>query len=448
MSFSGRTADGQDACCCGLRPWNGRAGDTSTPEYNQVSRLASMTPKFYDFFAGAGLVTLALQDSWQCIWANDIDAKKELVYRQNFGGGWFVRKNIAEVEADELPDGAQMAWASFPCQDLSLAGWRRGLSGERSGTFWHFWRLMNERRQRGAKPPILVLENVVGLLYGDSFTALCEGLAALGMQFGALVIDARHFLPQSRPRVFIVAADADLDVGRFCSPAPEAPWTPPALAKAVNRFPPELSELWRWWTMPIPNAVRPPLDAILEADAHVDRWHTAEETEHILSLMSESHLAKINAARQLRGRHIGFLYRRIRQGVQRAEVRFDGVAGCLRTPQGGSSRQTILIVENGQVRTRLLTPREAARLMGVPDTFVLPPRYSDAYRAMGDGVAVPVVKWLSRHLLAPLARVCPAGSPAGVESQQMVPAFSHAPSRAMHWSPTHGKPSADRTSRA
>jgi DNA (cytosine-5)-methyltransferase 1 len=91
--------------------------------------------------------------------------------------------------------------------------------------------------------------------------------------------------------------------------------------------------------------------------------------------------------------------------AQRAEVRFDEIAGCLRTPGGGSSRQTIIVVHGNKVRSRLLSPREAARLMGLPDEYVLPKNYNDAYRLMGDGVAVPVVSHLSRYLLEPLVQI-------------------------------------------
>jgi DNA (cytosine-5)-methyltransferase 1 len=90
--------------------------------------------------------------------------------------------------------------------------------------------------------------------------------------------------------------------------------------------------------------------------------------------------------------------------MQRAEVRFDDVAGCLRTPGGGSSRQTLLVVHGDFVRSRLLSPREAARLMGLPDTYKLPGRYNDAYHLAGDGLVVPAVSFLSEHLLEPLAR--------------------------------------------
>ena len=86
------------------------------------------------------------------------------------------------------------------------------------------------------------------------------------------------------------------------------------------------------------------------------------------------------------------------QRVQRAEVRFDDVAGCLRVPTGGSSRQTIMIVDGDKIRSRLLSAREAARLMGLPDTYKLPRQYNDAYALCGDGVVVPVVRYLAHFL--------------------------------------------------
>ena len=86
------------------------------------------------------------------------------------------------------------------------------------------------------------------------------------------------------------------------------------------------------------------------------------------------------------------------------KLRFDGIAGCLRTPAGGSSRQTILVVEDGQVRSRLLSPREAARLMGLARRLpAAPGRYNkDAYHVCGDGVSPPVVRHLAAHLIEPI----------------------------------------------
>ena len=96
-------------------------------------------------------------------------------------------------------------------------------------------------------------------------------------------------------------------------------------------------------------------------------------------------------------------YKRTRKTGQMLELRFDGVAGCLRTPEGGSSRQILVVRDSTALKTRLLTARETARLMGAPDSYKLPGSYNDGYRAMGDAVAVPVARWLARYLLAPLA---------------------------------------------
>jgi DNA (cytosine-5)-methyltransferase 1 len=89
--------------------------------------------------------------------------------------------------------------------------------------------------------------------------------------------------------------------------------------------------------------------------------------------------------------------------VQRAEIRYDGIAGCLRTPAGGSSKQLLLVTENGRARLRPLLSREAARLMGLDDSYKLPSAETNALKVVGDGVSVPVVRWLGEHLLAPLA---------------------------------------------
>jgi DNA (cytosine-5)-methyltransferase 1 len=360
--------------------------------------------RFYDFFAGVGMAELALAPPWRCSWANDIDPKKAAIYRANHDPGVFHLGDVAKVDAADLPHGAAMAWASFPCQDLSLAGWRRGMTADRSGTFWAFWRLMRDLHRWGRRPPLIVIENVPGLLYGEDFGGLCEALAALDMQFGALVIDARRFVPQSRPRVFVVAADARLDLaGLTQDQLDESLWIDKRVRNAHERLAAGLQDRWRWWRLPEPT--RPAADAasLIFDDPVGVSWHTAAETGHLVSLMSSTNLAKIERARRQSRRSVGFLYRRTRAGGQRAEVRFDGIAGCLRTATGGSSRQTVVIVEDGSVRTRLLAPREAARLMGLPDTFWLPDRYNDAYHAIGDGVAVPVVAWLGAHLLTPLA---------------------------------------------
>ena len=112
-------------------------------------------------------------------------------------------------------------------------------------------------------------------------------------------------------------------------------------------------------------------------------------------------------AKRRGGRVVGTAYRRTRRDetgrkVQRAEVRFDGIAGCLRTPAGGSSRQAIVVVHGGEVRSRLLSSRETARLMGLPDEYVLPESYNEAYHLTGDGVIVPAVRFLAHEIFEPV----------------------------------------------
>jgi DNA (cytosine-5)-methyltransferase 1 len=153
----------------------------------------------------------------------------------------------------------------------------------------------------------------------------------------------------------------------------------------------------------------PTLVSIVEDQPTLVEWHTPAETRRLLAMMSPRNAAKVRLAQESLGRHVGTLYKRMRKDehgnkVQRAEVRFDKIAGCLRTPSGGSSRQTLVVVDGQRVRSRLLSPREAARLMGLPDTYALPQKYNDGYKLAGDGVAVPIVAHLRRHLFGPLIR--------------------------------------------
>lgn len=366
-------------------------------------------PEFYEFFAGGGMARIGLGAAWRCRFANDIDTKKATAYRANFDGAPELRVcDVASLSTADLPGRADLAWASFPCQDLSLAGSGGGLGAERSGTFWPFWRLMQALATEGRTPPLIVLENVYGALtshHGKDFLAIAEALAQAGYRFGAMVIDAVHFLPQSRPRLFIVGLQDGADIPPGANgEGPEPLWYPPAIQERVSEFSPEVRRRWVWWRLPAPERRERVFADLIEDDPQGVAWHTPEETRRLLSLMTEVNRLKVTAAQAQQRRMVGGVYKRTRGGVQRAEVRFDDVAGCLRTPTGGSSRQTILIIEGQRIRSRLLSPREAARLMGLPESYVLPERYNDAYHIAGDGLAAPVVQHLAKHLLAPMVK--------------------------------------------
>ncbi|MBK6734464.1 MAG: DNA cytosine methyltransferase [bacterium] len=315
------------------------------------------TRTFYEFFAGTGMARLGLKHAWACAWANDNDPRKNSIYRHNFGDAHLDTRSV-DVIADAiaahaadpksvplpLPLGVEMAWASFPCQDLSLAGWQRGMSAGRSGTYWPFWQIMFQLHRMGQRPRIIVLENVRGLLYGENLIGLCESLAALGMRLGALHMDARFFVPQSRPRIFIVAVDALLDISSVSSEKPtEGPWHPRSLQAAYEQLPEELKSRWVWWNIGLPPISPVKVSSIIEphpADVTLD---SQTKTRQLISLMEDRSRQKVRTAKSSTTGAIGFLYKRTRNGQQRAEVRFDGIAGCLRTPKGGSSRQTVLL---------------------------------------------------------------------------------------------------------
>ncbi|MGL6234675.1 MAG: DNA cytosine methyltransferase [Segniliparus sp.] len=367
---------------------------------------------FYEFFAGGGMARAGLGPGWDCLFANDIDPKKAASYAANWTGEQFRTADISTLAAADLPGRAELAWASFPCQDLSLAGAGAGLGGERSGTFWSFWGLVKKLKAEGRAPRIVVLENVVGLLSshaGGDFAAVCSAIASAGYSIGALVADAARFTPQSRPRLFVIAVSKSAPVPRgLVAGEPDPAWHPRGLVRAHARLPENIRRAWNWWALPEPAPRRHVLADLVEAEPTSVQWHAPEQTARLLDTMSPINLAKVEAAKHAACRSVGTVYRRTRAGsggekAVRAEARFDGLAGCLRTPAGGSSRQVLLVVEGGEVRSRLLSPREAARLMGLPDSYLLPERANDAYHLLGDGVVVPVVRFLAEHLVEPLA---------------------------------------------
>jgi DNA (cytosine-5)-methyltransferase 1 len=373
---------------------------------------------FLEFFAGGGMARAGLGESWLCLFANDFDPMKVATYEANWGFGDIQYADVASLALSDLPvQTADLVWASFPCQDLSLAGSYRGLGGERdiartrSGTFWPFWKLIRGLTQEGRAPRAIVLENVYGCLTsrdGKDFAAIASALAESDYQFGAAVIDAAHFVPQSRPRVFFIAfRGGEVVPASLIAEGPQDTWHPAALAKGHAGLAAAAKRHWIWWDIPRPSARNSSFADLVEDAPTTVKWRAAAHTNYILNLMSPLNREKLDDAIRSGRKMVGTVYRRTRpdeHGVsrQRAEVRFDDLAGCLRTPAGGSSRQTILVVEGKSVRSRLLSVREAARLMGLPDDYVLPTRYNDAYHVCGDGVCVPVVRHIAAHVLEPI----------------------------------------------
>jgi DNA (cytosine-5)-methyltransferase 1 len=366
---------------------------------------------FYEFFAGGGMVRAGLGKSWRCLFANDFDPKKTRVYRENWGTSELNTDSIESLVSSDLPGQADLAWASFPCQDLSLAGSGAGLKGDRSGTFRPFWNLMEALVEEKRAPSLIVLENVCGTLnshQGRDFETICRGFVDAGYSLGAIVIDAVLFVPQSRPRLFVIAVKDRLTIPvDLIAAGPLSAWHNKTLRTAYAKLPESVKAKWVWWNLPLPHTRRLSFSDIIEEEPTGTQWFSDHETNRLIGMMSKVNRHKLAKVQQLGRPIIGGVYKRTRRdevgrAVQRAEIRFDNVSGCLRTPVGGSSRQIILIVNGQSVKARLISTRETARLMGLRDSYKLPENYNEAYHLTGDGVVVPVVRHLAKYIFAPI----------------------------------------------
>jgi DNA (cytosine-5)-methyltransferase 1 len=211
-----------------------------------------------------------------------------------------------------------------------------------------------------------VIENVATLATsnrGADLAAILEAIEAAGYRHRHFIVDAVHFVPQSRERIFIIAA-----------------------RRAIPDMPP----------MPHRNTT---LADVVDFDAPC---RSPAETARLVGMMAPRHLANLDAAKA-EGRRMALAgCRRTRSGVQRIELRDDGIAGAVRTAAGGSSLQDLVFVDGVMVKSRKIIKREAARLMGLPESYRLPSGSSEAFDLIGDGVVVPVVAFLEAHVVRPL----------------------------------------------
>lgn len=361
----------------------------------EASRDASAArPRAAEFFAGIGLVRRALEDAgFAVVFANDIEAKKRDMYAANFDAADFVCGDVRDVRGSLVPD-IELATASFPCTDLSLAGNRAGLAGVQSSMFWEFARVLEEMGER--RPGVVLLENVPSFATSHGGADLRGALAKLnelGYSCDLLVLDARRFVPQSRPRLFIVGTAHPQDDDNWASDLR------PAWVRDFASRNPELALHARSLKLP-PMAV-PTLADVVERLAPDDpRWWSFERVgrfEDSLSPIQTDRLARLRSSRRLAW---ASAYRRTRYGRAVWEIREDLISGCLRTARGGSSRQAIVQGGRGEFRVRWMTPREYARLQGAPDYKLEDSvTVNQALFGFGDAVCVPAVAWIARNYL-------------------------------------------------
>lgn len=357
---------------------------------------------FAEFFAGIGLMRIGLEQAgWQIAFANDIDEDKCRMYRSHFGeSAELIMGDIHQLDEQSVPTVA-LATASFPCNDLSLAGSRKGLAGAHSSAFWGFMEVLKKLGSR--KPPIVLLENVTGFLTshdGDDFRSALLALNALGYSVDAFIIDAARFVPQSRQRLFVVGVQGSSPTALRETPTFfESEARPAALADFILWNPEIDWSLRPLPPLPVPNCR---IEQILE-DLPLNHqvWWSRERCDYLLNQMSPKHRSLADSMINGKRTTYGTVFRRVRNGKSMAELRTDGTAGCLRTPRGGSGRQILVAGGNGRFSVRLLTPRECARLMGANE-FVIDVPPNQALFGFGDAVCVPVIEWIARNYLNPV----------------------------------------------
>lgn len=357
-----------------------------------------------EFFAGIGLMRMGLEQAgWKVIWANDIDREKMEMYRGHYSSdaAHFCLGDVHALLPKDIPS-VGLATASFPCNDLSLAGGRKGLAGRHSGAFWGFVRAIEGMGER--KPPLVLLENVAGFLTshrGEDFRDACIALNRLGYAVDAFMIDAALFVPQSRVRLFVVGK-REAPLSAQVREAPvfyQSQLRPRSLADFILNHP-----VIRWSIRelpPIPRRQTTLPDILENLPPGSPLWWSRERAEYLLNQMSEKHRAI--AERMIAGETVsyGTVFRRVRGGRSMAELRVDATAGCLRTPRGGSGRQILFTAGKGRYAVRLLTPRECARLMGADDYRITVP-FNRALFGFGDAVCVPVIRWIAENYLNPV----------------------------------------------
>jgi DNA (cytosine-5)-methyltransferase 1 len=308
--------------------------------------------RFIDLFCGIGGFRIAFEQAGcQCVFSSDWDRFSQKTYAANFGET--PHGDIHQVRSEEVPV-HDILCGGFPCQPFSLAGVSKknslgrahGFSDEKQGNlFFEIARLLEHHR-----PAAFLLENVKNLMShdkGNTFRIIHGTLTKdLGYHVEHRVLDARHWVPQHRERVFLVG---------FREP-----------------------RAFAWPVYPTPPPV---LGGILEEDI---------PGKYTLSAHLWRYLRDYAAKHAAAGNGFGY-----------SLFGPDDVARTLsaRYFKDGSE---ILISRGRGARPRRLTPRECARLMGYPDDFQIPVSDTQAYRQFGNSVAVPVVSALAAEVVKSL----------------------------------------------
>ena len=360
-------------------------------------------PAVAEFFAGVGLVRMALERvGFRVTFANDISPIKQRMYAENFGGQDFVLADIRDLTGADIPT-VDVATASFPCTDVSLAGGRAGLQGRESSLLGDFLRILDE--MGGRNPESLLIENVSGFATsngGADVLRTLQRLSELGYFCDVAALDARRFVPQSRPRLFFLCTLTPPQAGLNEADS-AASLRPPWAAKLFDQNP--LIRSYAAPLPPLPEQTSAYLgDALEPFDLDDPIWWRDERLESFIESLSDINEGRAKAMRGSASKIHATAYRRTRRGKAVWEIRGDRISGCLRTTRGGSSRQAVVEGADGQLRVRWMTAREYARLQGAPEFKWGDASDVQARFALGDAVCVPAVAWLMQHFLNPIPK--------------------------------------------
>jgi DNA (cytosine-5)-methyltransferase 1 len=302
--------------------------------------------RFIDLFAGIGGIRQGFEFmGGKCVFSSEWDKFAQQTYKANFGEK--PAGDITKINEKNIPK-FNILCAGFPCQPFSQAGLQKGFTDTRGTLFFDIARIINYHR-----PEVVFLENVKRLKThnkGETFKVIKRVLEDLGYDVFFKVLNAKNFgLPQNRERIYIVAF----------------------LGKTNFKFPEPLN-------------TRTCLGDILEKK--VDEKYTISDklwAGH--QRRKKAHLEKGN----------GFGYNSFNEKSEYTNTI------SARYYKDGSE----ILIEQKDKNPRKLTPREAARLQGFPDSFIIPVSNNQAYKQFGNSVAVNVIKELAREIVFSLKRL-------------------------------------------
>lgn len=345
----------------------------------QITHKVDAKFDFIDLFAGIGGIRAGFEAiGGQCVFTSEWDSYSQKTYAENFPSTHMLAGDITQIAATDIPD-HNVLLAGFPCQPFSIAGVSKknalgkahGFACEAQGTlFFDVARIIKAKQ-----PEAFLLENVKNLQSHDkgrTFDVIKRTLTEeLGYNIHVKVIDAAHYVPQHRERIYIVG---------FREPA--------AFDWAALQLPPKTHNLAQ--ILHRTDGTEPYLP--WDEDRFFDRKTKKPLAKYTLTDNLWRYLQAYAEKHRLKGNGFGF-------GL----VKESNIARTLsaRYYKDGSE---ILIYQGENKNPRRLTPRECARLMGYPDSFRIPVSDSRSYRQFGNSVVVDVITQVAR-LMQPMLEI-------------------------------------------